>query len=658
MLETERRLGAIMFTDLVGYTAISQRSESLALQLLEEHRTILRQIFPRYHGKEIKTMGDAFLVEFTNALDATNCAVEIQNAIHAPNNLHEGDRRIVIRIGIHLGDIIHSGHDVLGNAVNIASRVEPLAEPEGVCITQSVYDQVKTIVDFPIEELGPRMLKNVEGKLTLYQIVMPWSSKQSISQESTKRNGQLLPPQRIAVLPFVNMSPDPSDSYFADGMTEELIDKLAQAKTLKIIARTTITHFKNTEKKASDIATELGVGSVIEGSIRKAGSKIRVTVQLIDANSEEHIFSSAYDKQLDDIFAIQTDIATNVAAKVIENLSSRGIGQRPSFYEMTANQDTKDLQAYTFFLHGRQLANERGSERTIRQAKDLFDIALSRDPNFARAMVGKADVVEWLGIEGFAPYEDSMRETKQLLRRALELSPELGEAHSLLSLIMLAEDEHVNAEREAMEAVRLNPSLAAPYRVLAQLSGGSGDVEEMVRLLEMAHQTDPLDRNVIAFLGHAYAYSGRITQALEHWNKTEAMLPYRTNTHRAEYYLGINDLAHAREAIDKAGIVRPDDPWTIMYEGFLCALEGNTKRARDLANALEEMSDKSVTIFQAGFVYYALGEKELFYRAIEKSLAAHLLPKLELMYSPLFSAIRGEERLKRILNAAPEKALA
>ncbi len=235
MLEIERRLGAIMFTDLVGYSAISQRDESLALQLLEEHRTILRPIFPRYHGKEIKTMGDAFLVEFTNAMDATNCAVEIQKAVHARNDLHEGDRRIVIRIGIHLGDIIHSGNDVLGNAVNIASRVEPLAEPEGVCITQSVYDQVKNNVDFPIEELGPKMLKNVEGKLIIYQIVMPWSYRQSISRES--KSIEQRPLQRIAVLPFVNMSPDPNDSYFADGMTEELIDKLAQSKSLKVIAR-------------------------------------------------------------------------------------------------------------------------------------------------------------------------------------------------------------------------------------------------------------------------------------------------------------------------------------------------------------------------------------------------------------------------------------
>ncbi len=414
-------------------------------------------------------------------------------------------------------------------------------------------------------------------------------------------------------------------------------------------------HFKNTDKKASEIAVELGVGTVIEGSIRKAGNKIRVTAQLIDANSEEHIFSSAYDKQLDDIFAIQTDIATNVAARAIENVSSRETGQR-IVYETTTSQDTKDLQAYTLFLHGRQLANERRSEATIRQAKDLFDMALSRDPSFARAMVGKADVVEWLGTEGFAPYAESLRETKQLLRRALELSPELAEAHSLLSLNSLAEDEFANAEREAMEAVRLNPSLAHPYRVLAQLSGGSGDVEEMVRLLETARQIDPLDRNVLAFLGHAYLYSGRLTQALEHWNKTEAILPYRTNAHRAEYYLGIEDLTHARETIEKARNIRPDDPWTLMYEGYLLALEGDTKRARDLAIALEKMTDKGITGFLSGFVYYALGEKELFYRAIEKSLLTHLLPKLELMYSPLFSAIRGEERLNRILDAVPEKA--
>ena len=283
----ERRLSAIMFTDMVGYTRMSQADEAAALELLEEHRAVLRPLIETHAGTEVKTIGDAFLVEFRSALDAITCAAEIQSKIADRNSRVPDSRKVQVRIGIHLGDVVHSSNDVYGDAVDIASRIEPLAEPGGICISQQVFDSVKNKTDLGIESAGQVELKNVDAPMGVYRVEL---------NRSSESLGNRAPRERLAVLPFVNISPDPNDEYFADGLTEELIIKMSEIKGLKVIARTSVMNYKKKEKNISQIGRELGAGSVIEGSVRKAGSKIRVTVQLIDSRTEEHLWASNYDK--------------------------------------------------------------------------------------------------------------------------------------------------------------------------------------------------------------------------------------------------------------------------------------------------------------------------------------------------------------------------
>ena len=350
MSDEQRRLAAVMFTDIVGYSSLTQKNERLALELLEEHRRIVRPIVARHNGREIKTIGDAFLIEFGSALEATECAVEIQRSLHDYNQQSDPARRVHIRIGIHLGDVIQRQNDVLGDAVNIASRIEPLAEADGICISGEVYAQVRNKIGYPNENLGPRHLKNIDYPIDVYRIL--W-----MKDETTKLS---LDEKRIAVLPFANMSPDPADEYFADGMTEELIDRLAQVKSLKVIARTSVMSYKKKEKKASEIARELEVGTLVEGSVRKAGNRVRVTVQLINAGTEEHLWSSHYDKNLDDIFAVQSEIAEKVAGELKTQLlesEKRTLEKKP----------TENTEAYTCFLRGRELFREE-TEASVRQA--------------------------------------------------------------------------------------------------------------------------------------------------------------------------------------------------------------------------------------------------------------------------------------------------
>src|SRR5207245_22563 len=268
-----------MFTDMVGFTSLSQKNEALGLELLQEHRRLLRPLFPKHNGREIKTIGDSFLVEFASALEALRCAFDIQQLMNELDVNRAPEKRILLRVGIHLGDVVHGEKDVQGDAVNVASRIEPLASPGGITITEQVYHQIRNKFEFPFVSLGQQSLKNVHDPVEVYRVVFPWEMQLSNEPSLEKR--------RIAVMPFTNISPDPRDEYFADGMTEELISTLSRIGELRVISRTSVMHYKGTSKNLGEIARELRVGSILEGSVRKASDDLRITAQLIDTGNDE-----------------------------------------------------------------------------------------------------------------------------------------------------------------------------------------------------------------------------------------------------------------------------------------------------------------------------------------------------------------------------------
>ena len=465
MPEGGRRLAAIMFTDLVGYTALTQKNEALAMQLLEEHRRLVRPFFPRHNGREVKTIGDAFLVEFASALEATRCAFDIQQSLNELNSGRQEDRRVLLRVGIHLGDVIHDQNDVYGDAVNIASRIEPLASPGGICVSEQVYVQIKNKFEFPLSTLGEKSLKNVSEPIEVYRVILPWEKK-SESESSLEKS-------RIAVLPFANMSPDPNDQYFADGITEEIISIVSGISGLSVISRTSVMGYKGTTKKLGEIGRELDVGSILEGSFRKAGNRIRVTAQLIDVAGDKHLWAQNYDKTLDDIFAVQSEIAEKVAGELRTRLldsEKRTVEKKP----------TENTEAYTFFLRGRELLREE-TEASLRQAISLFEKAIQLDPKFARAHVGVAECHLALAEIGHDSYGGSLSNAKAQLDRALSLDPNLPEAHSCLSGLLFDMDDMPGSEAEARKALELSPSLTEPYRELFELAALRGDQREMVR---------------------------------------------------------------------------------------------------------------------------------------------------------------------------------
>jgi adenylate cyclase len=642
-----------MFTDMVGYTSLGQKNEMLSLALVEEQRKMIRPILVKHNGREVKTIGDAFLVEFPSALEAVNCAVEIQTVLRESNRSNPEERQITIRIGIHLGDVVHEGTDVAGDAVNVASRIEPLSPPGGVCVSAQVYQSVVNKVEYEFESLGVPELKNVIVPIEVFRISGVGGPASKLVQKG------VLPKERIAVLPFDNISPDPADEYFADGMTEELIGRISQVRDLRVIARTSVMGYKKKEKKVSEIGRELGVGTIVEGSVRKAGSRIRITVQLIETATEEHLWSDWYDRELDDVFAVQSEIAskitTSLAGMIATPIPGHVSPPRPSPSFVKASPDTQDMEAYTSFLHGRKLLGEKGSEATIRQALPFFEASVRRDPNFARARVGIAECSLWLGGEGAIPYLDSVQRSREELAKALELNDSLAEAHSVLAGLLLGEDEISGAEREAQRAIELNPSLSDPYRWLAQIAAGDGRIGETVRLLEAAQLVDPVDVNVIAFLGRAYLYAGREADALAHWERTKPLIPFRTDAHLTEYYLGQGNYVKADETIHELERLRPDSVWTEMYRGILAARRGDVEGARRAIDRLEKRGKEGeLTVFFVGFIHFALGEMDAFVECMEQAFKLHALPLMELMYSRLYESARHDPRIIDLLRRQSE----
>src|SRR5712692_397559 len=408
-----------MFTDIVGYTLLGQKNESLSLLLLEEQRKLVREILSRHDGREVKTIGDAFLIEFPSALDAVRCAYDIQRATREFNIALPEERRVHLRVGIHLGDVVENQGDISGDAVNVASRIESFAADGGVCLTRQVYDQVQNKFDLPLRSLGLKTLKKVSLPVEVYEIIMPWKAEKPT--DTTELVGR-----RIAVLPFVNMSPDPQDEFFADGLTEELISCLAKITGLRVIARTSAMHFKGTTKTILEIGQELRVGSILEGSIRKYGNKLRVTTQLIDTPTEEQLWSSMYEKELIDLFVIQSDIAEQVSKALQIRLLEREEDE-------VQKVETGDLAAYEHYLKGRHLLN-KGTGKGIQDAQKEFEKAVTMDPNFARAYSGLADSLILLSYE-FLPLDVAHRRAEEAASKALVLDENLAEAHTSIARI-------------------------------------------------------------------------------------------------------------------------------------------------------------------------------------------------------------------------------
>lgn len=640
-------LAAIMFTDIVGYTALMESDESLSLKLLDEHRKIVRPIISAHEGKEVKTMGDAFLVEFGSASEAMRCAFEIQKSFHDFNRGRTSKEKILLRIGIHLGDVIHSDKDVYGDAVNIASRVEDISEPGGISVSRQVYDSVRNkLRDLRFESLGLRQMKNVKEDIEVFRVAMPWAIESTtFYRPANEEDAQ--PRNRVAVLPLVNIGSDQTDEFFADGLTEELISRLSQAKELRVIARTSAMNYKNDrQKKLREIGRELGAGTIVEGSIRQIGNKVRVSVQVVDALSEEHLWASTYDRNLDDIFEIQTDIATKVAESFSSNLANL---MRREIRK--SSEESHDLTSYAYFLQGRHLLYGE-SESSVKQAMQFFNKSIELDPSFAKAYVGRANCYLSLSDFGHSPWIESAKLAEADSLTAMKLDTDLAEAHATLSQVKYALDEFREAEREARKAIQLNPSLSEAYHALGHLTWIKKNFKESTELYETAYKLDPLKEENIMMLAEVYFDQGREEDALKLIGSVEHLFPQASFAALTLFYLNKRDYVKATEFFEQYRFEAGSDSiFTLALEGMIAASKGEREKALEVISRIEKSSGAgSISVGSIGNIHYALGDMDKFFEYMDKAMEIHALPLGNLVNWPMYEAARKDPRLKKLVE--------
>ncbi|HEY1198606.1 MAG TPA: tetratricopeptide repeat protein [Thermoplasmata archaeon] len=598
-----RRLAAIMFTDMVDFTASAQANEADALRLLQEEEELVRPLFKNHKGREIKSTGDGFLVEFESALHAAQCAIDIQERLHERNS-RVGAPPIKLRVGVHLGDVEERGGDIFGDAVNIASRIEPLAFPGGVCISGPVFDQVRNKIPNQFVKLSPRALKNVQVPMDIYRMAFPWEAHEPAPARTSRT--------RLAVLPLVNISPDPKDEYFADGLTEELISALSRIRELRVIARTSVSQYKSGSKSVSQIGAELDVASILEGSVRKAGNRLRITLQLIDARTQEHVWAHSYDRELDDVFAIQTEIAERTAG--VLRLELLGAER-----ESLRRKPTSNLAAYNLYLKGIHAARQTTYSGYAESIKYL-DEAVKLDPDFSLAYSSQANMYLLLAGETLAPSEAFPR-ARKLLDRALELDPNSSEAHTARgNLALQHEQDWENSELEFRQAIALNPSNANAHFWYAMLLLVVKRFDEAEEELRMTIELDPLWGLPRVWLMEVYFAAGDVVAAIVAAEEERDRDPTSPRPHitLGNIYARAGRMEEARKEAELS-MTGPVSETDRLDRAALRAILGEAAEARQLIGQWEDASPtKYVNPTWMAALYAALGEKETALECLER----------------------------------------
>ncbi|OLE67984.1 hypothetical protein AUF78_18220 [archaeon 13_1_20CM_2_51_12] len=632
MSQAGRKLAAIMYTDIEGYTALTQGDESLALKLLETHRELIRPVFAKYLGREVKTMGDAFLLEFDSALQATECAAEVQRVLRGYNET--ATLKVPLRIGIHAGDVIHREGDVYGDAVNIASRIVRLATGGEICISAQVYDQVHNKVPYRLLKLGPQALKNVSFPTDAYNLELPWQTSRMNAVWKQDRN-------RVAILPLVNITNDPNDEYFADGMTEEMISTLSNVSGLTVISRTSTMQYKGAKKNLVDIGRELGAGTLIEGSVRKAGNRVRITIQLLDAREDKHLWAQSYDRELQDIFAVQSDVATNVADALKVKLLDREVTQ-------LKKKPTENTEAYLLYLKGREFWNKR-SESNVRKALEYFQLAIDADPGFALALVGLADSWGVLQSWGFVSTTEAAPKMKQAVLRALKLDNTLAEAHAAYALeLALYEWKWEEAELEFKRAIELNPNYATAhqwysYSVLRYTRRMTEELKEAYKALEL----DPLAPVMSLNMGQTMYIREEYDKAIEYFEKSLAIDPnfLMAYLHQAGCYLASARYEKGIELIETYLPKVQTKTRTNLGFAWAHGIAGRIGEARRLIAEVEQAGDKElIPPIEFADAYAALGETDKMFEYLDKAALQKDYAVPATLVDPFYKRYRSDPR--------------
>jgi adenylate cyclase len=615
----ERRLTAILAADVVGYSRLMGTNETGTLAALKALQTdLIEGKIAEHQGRIVKLTGDGMLVEFPSVVNAVACAAEVQRGMRDRNAGVPQDRRIEFRIGVNLGDVIVEGEDIFGDGVNVAARLESIAKPGGITISGSVRDHVGNRLDLAFEDMGEQTLKNIERPIRVYSVSLSNSAARDTKDGVPARQEQLDQERpSIAVLPFNNMSGDPEQEYFSDGITEDIITDLSKVSGLFVIARNTAFTYKGKPVKVQQVGQELGVTFILEGSVRKAGARVRVTGQLINGKDGGHVWADRYDRDLTDIFAIQDDITHAIVEQLKVKLlpqEKKDIGQAP----------TANVEAYTYYLRGREFLH-RHSKSYYQLARRMFAKAVELDPLYARAYAGIADCDSFLFLHYHVDVAiDSILATSA---QALALEDGLAEAHASRGLALSLGQRYEEAMAEFEEAIALDPNSFEAHYFYGRACVTQGKLERAVTLFERAAENKPDDYQALCLLIPRYRSLGR---------QPEMESAARRGIERAEKEL----------------TVHPENPRPA-YLGATALVEiGETNRAREwVSRALAIDPDDVLTQYNVACVYSLLGDIEPAFDLLERLLPhANHETKAWIKHDSDFDALRSHPRYQKILK--------
>jgi adenylate cyclase len=616
---TQRRLTAVLAADMVGYSRQMGADEAGTLAALKTVRTeLIDNKIGQNDGRIVKLTGDGMLVEFSSVVNAVACAVEIQRAMRDRNSQITPDNRIEFRIGINLGDVIVEGEDIFGDGVNVAVRIESIAEPGGIAVSGSVRDHVGNRLDLHFEDRGEQQLKNIDKATRVYNVLMEKPQISSMTVAEEKRPS-------IAVLPFTNMSGDPEQEYFSDGITEDIITDLSKISGLFVVARHTSFIYKSKPVQVQQVAQELGVGYVLEGSVRKAGARVRVTGQLVNGRDGDHLWAERFDRDLTDIFAIQDEITHAIVEQLKIKLLS---GEKKSIEKAP----TDNVDAYTFYLRGRQFLR-RGSKAYYQIARQMFSKAVELDPSYARAYAGIADCDSFLFQQTIT--DITVDDILATSAKALALDDTLAEAHASRGFALDLSDRPEEAVAEFEKAIALDPNSFEANYFYGRAAFGHGNFERAAAVFQRASEINPQDFSSLMMLAMTYRSLDRVEDG-----KKAA----RTALERAE-----KDLA-----------LHPEDPRPAYSGGNVLIDLGEFERAREwIGRSLAIAPDDILAQYNGACAYTRLGDIDAAFDLLERVVSTRLAIgawRKWIAHDPDLDPLRDHPRFRKILDAIAKDA--
>ncbi len=565
----ERRLAAILAADVVGYSRLVGEDEEGTLRTLSACREVIDGLVASHHGRVFGSAGDSVIAEFASPVEAVRCAVNIQRDLETRNAGIPENKRMRFRIGVNLGDVVVDGDNLMGEGVNVAARLEGLAEPGTVNVSGSVHEQVKNKLDVGFDFLGPQELKNIAEPVPVFRVRLePRSSTSPLAASERSPESLALPEKRsIVVLPFENLSGDPEQGYFSDGITEDIITELSKFRSLFVIARSSSFSFRGQSPEVKEVSRRLGVRYVVEGSVRRSGNRVRIAAQLIDAVADAHLWAERYDRVLEDIFTVQDEVTEAIVAAIAPELGK-------AEQQLATSKKLENLNVWEVYQRGMWHLYQRTKD-DLAEARRLFEAALSLDPGLSLACSALVDAYYYEVVLGLADsVAENCNKALQVARRAVELDPDDAAAHCAMGKARIVRREHALAVPDLQLAIDLNPSSAWAHYGLGAAAVFSGHAGEAIRHLERAIRLSPRDQHMGSFmvrLAEAYLVKRDYPGAVQWARKALQQQGFQWSRYAALLAgLGfLGEREEARRVLDECLAQRPNFSVTMVRDGHL-----------------------------------------------------------------------------------------